>query len=252
MCSPASLLLFPLPCISFMNFSERSDKPELLDLADIPFNDIQRNMAELNVINTYLGGHHITIEGIKKFINGKKEISICEIGCGGGDNLLAIRSYCSKRNIFTKCMGIDINPDCITFAKKKLPDRGFFFTTSDYRKYFFEEKPDIIFTSLFCHHFNNEELISMLQWMESNSGLGFFINDLHRHALAYYSIRILTRLFSKSYLVKNDAPLSVLRGFTRKDWEQLLQSAGLAAYSLQWKWAFRWLIVFKKDHSTNE
>jgi hypothetical protein len=81
--------------------------------------------------------------------------------------------------------------------------------------------------------------------MQRNSREGFFINDLHRHPLAYYSIKILTRLFSASYLVKNDAPLSVRRGFTAKEWKVLLESAGISRFRVSWKWAFRHLVVVR-------
>jgi hypothetical protein len=107
--------------------------------------------------------------------------------------------------------------------------------------------PDIIFSSLFCHHFSNAELVQMIQWMNRNSRQGFFINDLQRNPLAYYSIKWLTKLFSASYLVKNDAPVSVARGFIKKDWQQLLVQAGITNYSLRWQWAFRYLIVCKHD-----
>jgi len=228
-----------------MNFSARSYRKELLDRTDIPFEAIERNMHELDIINTYLGGHGITIQGLRQLIKGKNEISICEIGCGGGDNLLAIQKWCRKKNITVKCIGVDINPDCISTARSKVNNPLSIFFVSDYKEFIFNEKPDIIFSSLFCHHFSNEELIMMLQWMKSNSVLGFFINDLHRNFLAYYSIKMLTSLFSKSYLVKNDAPLSVLRSFIKKEWRQLLQEAGITSYSIQWKWAFRWLIICK-------
>ena len=118
--------------------------------------------------------------------------------------------------------------------------------TSDYSVVdFSNNKPSIIFSSLFCHHFNEQELELMLQWMHRNSALGFFINDLHRHTLAYHSIRILTSLFSKSYLVKHDAPLSVARGFTKKEWQVLLEKASLKNYTVSWKWAFRHLVICK-------
>jgi len=89
-------------------------------------------------------------------------------------------------------------------------------------------------------------LTFMLRWMMNNCTTGIFINDLHRHSLAYHSIHFLTKIFSDSYLVKNDAPLSVLRGFTKKDWELILQKAGFNSYSLKWKWAFRWLLIIKR------
>lgn len=227
-----------------MNFSIRSTQKELLDRDDIPFYAIERNMHELDIINTWLGGHAITLAGLKQLVRHRSEITVCEIGCGGGDNLLAIRQWCEKNNIRARFIGIDINPDCIKIARSRIDDPSSLFVISDYKKYYFETgKPDIIFSSLFCHHFTNDELVMMLQWMRSNSGTGFFINDLHRHAAAYYAIKTLTAAFSKSYLVKNDAPLSVLRGFNKQEWEYLLQKAGINNFSLKWKWAFRWLIV---------
>jgi SAM-dependent methyltransferase len=229
-------------------FLQRSTKTELLDAADIPFAHIQQNMLELDKINHLLGGHRITVKGIRSLIpTNSKAICICEIGCGGGDNLKVIYDYCTKRNIQISLIGIDIKETCISFAAENntgLPCR---WICSDYELVNFENNPpDIIFSSLFCHHFSNQSLMTMLQWMQQNSRVGFFINDLHRHPLAYYSIKWLTRLFSKSYLVKNDAPISVERGFIKKEWKNLCAMAGIKPVSIQWQWAFRHLIVYKK------
>lgn len=199
-------------------------------------------MQELDFINTWLGGHQITLAGLRRLTGDRKKLTVCEIGCGGGNNLAAIYRWCTRKGIDVSFIGIDINHDCIRVAKE---ERGLPCTwiASDYRAVQFDERPDIIFSSLFCHHFHERELIGQLQWMHTHAKRGFFINDLHRHPLAWHSIRLLTRLFSKSYLVKNDAPLSVARGFVKKDWDQLLNSAGMTTFSVEWKWAFRWLVV---------
>ena len=227
-----------------MNFSARSYKKELLDAADIPFADIRQNMKELNFINTWLGGHAITLAGFRKIAKEKKTVTVCELGCGGGDNLLAIYNWCIKKKITVHLVGIDYNKDCIQIARSSLPMAFTQLHCSDYKRVDFAgNPPDIIFSSLFCHHFTNEELVFMLSWMHINAKTGFFINDLHRHFLAFFSIKILTGLFSKSYLVKNDAPLSVQRGFVRKDWEDLLAQSAIDQYRIEWRWAFRWLIT---------
>jgi 2-polyprenyl-3-methyl-5-hydroxy-6-metoxy-1,4-benzoquinol methylase len=232
-----------------INLSTRSYQPELLDRDDIPFADIAQNMKELNMINTFLGGHSISIKGLKQLLPkpfDTKPITICEIGCGGGDNMLAIDRYCKKNNIQVNWTGIDIKQTCIDYAKKKCAHLNPTWIVSDYAKVRWEgEKPAIIFSSLFCHHFTEIELVDMLQWMIQNAGKGFFINDLERHLLAYYGILAITSALSKSYLVKNDAPLSVARGFTKKEWIQLFKKAGISHYSIKWKWAFRHLIVYK-------
>ena len=227
------------------SFANRSYKHELLDDPKIPFADIRRNMQELDTINTLLGGHAITIKGLQKLLTDKQQnnVHICEIGCGGGDNLRAIDKWLRKKNLSASYTGIDINPHCIAHATATAGLDHAQWITADYKDVRFDNKPGIIFSSLFCHHFTDDELVSMLRWMQANSSIGFFINDLHRHRLAYHSIKLLTAAFSRSYLVKNDAPLSVLRGFSKKELDRLMQQAGLLNYSIEWKWAFRWLIT---------
>jgi len=227
-----------------IDYKNRSQQKELLDQDNIPFSEIALNMRELEWINAHLGGHSITVTGFKSLLQNQKKISVCEIGCGGGDNLNVIAQYCAANNINAQFTGIDINPDCIAYAEKNIRLKNASFRVSDYKEFRFEDnKPDVIFSSLFCHHFTNEQLVEMLLWMQKNSLRGFFINDLHRHAIAYYFIKSATALFSQSRLVKNDAPVSVLRGFKKREWKDLFQKAGINNYSIKWKWAFRFLVV---------
>ena len=144
--------------------------------------------------------------------------------------------------------GIDIKEECIQFARTRKELQGCTnWIKSDYKTASFIKPPDVIFSSLFCHHFKDDELVTQLEWMKQHSRIGFFINDLQRHPLAYYSIKILTQLFSRSYLVKNDAPLSVQRGFTKKEWQSIFAKAGIEPYQMQWQWAFRYLILFRHE-----
>lgn len=245
-----------------MNFSIRSYEKELLDRDDIPFADIRQNMQELDFINAKLGGHKITLQGIKSMMkrtrsgskNKNEGLSILEIGCGGGDNLRVIKNYCKKKNISVQLSGIDINPHCIEFARSRKENEEIEFISSDYKLAEPFPRPDIIFNSLFCHHFTDKEMAEILAWMKAHSNIGFFINDLHRHPFAYYSIKWLTGLFSKSYLVKNDAPLSVLRGFKRKELEEFIaqclppgHAGSMLNAQLKWKWAFRWLLIYTHE-----
>ena len=226
-----------------MNFRYRSYEKELLDETGIPFEDIRKNMQELDTINTWLGGHAITRKAIRKFDCGRKRLHVCEIGCGGADNLRVIRDFGTMHHVDITCTGIDINPACLEFAKEQLPAGNFIL--DDYRNIEFSEKPDIIFSSLFCHHFTDHELAEQLHWLKNNCRVGFFINDLHRHPIAYHSIRMLTAIFSRSRLVRNDAPLSVLRGFTRDEWAAIINRSGISGVSINWHWAFRWLIIYR-------
>jgi 2-polyprenyl-3-methyl-5-hydroxy-6-metoxy-1,4-benzoquinol methylase len=202
-------------------------------------------MKELEFINKRLGGHEITLDGIagilKHQFSFNEPVSITEIGCGGGDNLKAIAKWAHKNHVPVKLTGIDINNECVQYARSQ--SKTIQYICSNYRDVEFETIPHILFSSLFCHHFSDEEIVSMLTWMKNHSRLGFFINDLHRNVIAYFLIKYLSRFFSKSYLIKNDAPLSVARSFKRKDWVQYFDKANIIHYSCSWRWAFRWLII---------
>ncbi|MET6998018.1 methyltransferase domain-containing protein [Chitinophaga defluvii] len=233
-----------------MSLRQRSYEKELLDDPDVPFKDIVVNMQELNKVNTLLGGHAVTRRGLsylleKAAVNGI--VTIAEIGCGGGDNLFAIQRFLQQKKIPFQLIGVDMKPACITFARQAYgATMKATWICSDYREVQWDIPPDIVYSSLFCHHFTDEELVAQLQWLYQNSRIGFFINDLHRHPVAYQAIRLLTRCFSKSYLVKHDAPLSVKRGFVKRDWTRLLAQAQVTPAMISWQWAFRYLICVKK------
>jgi 2-polyprenyl-3-methyl-5-hydroxy-6-metoxy-1,4-benzoquinol methylase len=228
--------------------NQRSNKLELLDEDNIPAKDLYRNLYELEVINKKLGGHNATFKGLSYFSFNQNTHTLLDIGSGGGDTLRAIAK--SKYGKYFSCLdGADLKADCIAYAKRNSEQfEHISYYENDYKICLENSKHqyDIISNALFCHHFADGQLIEMLKLMRQHCRMGFVINDLQRHWLAYYSIKLLTALFSKSYLVKNDAPLSVARSFKKPDWEKLLSKAGIEGAVIQWSWAFRYVIVWKK------
>src|SRR5262245_58403151 len=96
-----------------INLHNRSYQKELMDADNIPFDSMAQTLKELNVVNTRLGGHAITLDGVRLLFKNKNSLLVCEIGCGGGDNLFAIYKYCVKKSIPVNFIGIDMNPECI-------------------------------------------------------------------------------------------------------------------------------------------
>ena len=227
-------------------FKHRSYQKELLDETIIAKELLFQNLKELEIINTYLGGHRVSLKGLRKIINDKPLPThhLMDIGCGGGDSIKVIQQWAVKNKYRIKITGIDLKQDCIDYAHNNCKNiAGVTFRCDDFRTAFFEaEKITIVHASLFCHHFTETEIISFMELCNKNKAI-FVINDLERNPLAYYSIKLLTVLFSKSRLVKNDAPLSVRRGFKKTEWKAMLQQSGIKKYSIQNYWAFRHLII---------
>lgn len=223
----------------------RSYQKEMLDELDIERSLLFQNLKELEFINKYLGGHAITCKGLKELLTDKsKEYSILDIGCGGGDSLKAMALWGVRNGFKLKLTGIDLKQDCIDYAVLNCKNfNEINFKCDDFRNAFSDENHiKIVHASLFCHHFKEEDLIEFIKLCNHHKVI-FLINDLERNLLAYYLIKILTQLFSKSILVKNDAPLSVSRGFKRKEWHEILKKSSIEKYEVKNKWAFRHLII---------
>ena len=210
---------------------------------------LRQNLDELETINTWLGGYQPVLNALarlrSRFPNGQP-LRVADLGSGGGDTLRHVARWGHKNGVALELTGIDANQFMLDYATAKSQEYPeISFQQFDIFSPEFQAQPyDVLTCSLFCHHFTDEELVTLLRQWQQQARVAVVINDLHRHWLAYYSIQWLTRLLGGSYLVRHDAPLSVARAFRREDWMKLLAQAGIEKYELRWRWAFRWQVIF--------
>ena len=230
-----------------VDFSKRTSKSELMDDFTLGPDIIYPIMDELETINKLLGGHQVFLDAFKKMPL-RDGMVISDWGCGGGDSLRYIAKWARREDIELKLVGIDATDAALSYAEEKAipyPEISFLkanILAGDLRPNQF----DIVISSLFTHHFDNGSWIRLVRKMVDCATYAVIINDLHRHWFAYYAIGLLTRLFSKSPMVKHDSQVSVLRGFTKRELKAILKEAGISNYKIKWMWAFRWQIIIKK------
>jgi 2-polyprenyl-3-methyl-5-hydroxy-6-metoxy-1,4-benzoquinol methylase len=127
---------------SFVDLNQRSEQDELLDAPDIKQADLFQNLAELDTINRYLGGHSLTLKGLEKLMglpgqgSRQREWSILDIGCGGGDSLNAIYHWAQSQGLRLTLTGVDLKADCIRYASEHAVSKDIQWLVSDYRRFF--------------------------------------------------------------------------------------------------------------------
>ncbi|MCC9166471.1 methyltransferase domain-containing protein [Pontibacter harenae] len=232
---------------------KRSNEAEIMDDLQLSGQDMRQTLDELEVINNLLGGHKVVLDALDKLVtkhgaNLPQPLHIADIGCGGGDTMLNIAKWAQKKGISVKLTGVDANEYIVQVARERCSQFPFIQVEQHdvFSESFAQQKYDVSVCSLFCHHFTDEQLVRMFRLLHKQARLAAIVNDLHRHWFAYHSIKWLTAMFSKSYLVKNDAAVSVARAFKQDELKHLVQQAGVTNYSLRWMWAFRWQLVMGK------
>jgi SAM-dependent methyltransferase len=190
---------------------------------DCSYEDFRDCMLSLETVNRWLLGYRPTLAWLEQLPRGRCEpMHIVDVGSGGGDYLRRIAEWARRRGIAVQLTGIDLNPYAARAAAESTPkELGITWVTGDAMVYRPEKPVDIVVSSLMAHHLEDEEIVALLQWMETTVQIGWFINDLERARWA-------SRLFGWVRwhpIVRHDGPVSFRRAFRKDDWVRLLAAA---------------------------
>jgi 2-polyprenyl-3-methyl-5-hydroxy-6-metoxy-1,4-benzoquinol methylase len=230
-------------------FTHRSSEREIMDDLNCSGPVVRQTLHELEVINAWLGGNKVTLDGVRYLLAGipnTRTITVADLGCGGGDIARLLIKRLNRKGNSLVVTGVDANPNIIAMAKDRHGEVVRFIAMDIFSKAFSQLKFDIVTATLFFHHFTSTELVQLFKQLLHQAAIGIVVNDIHRHWFSYHSIRILTRLFSRSPMVRHDAPVSVLRAFSKQELVDILGRAGCDNYRIRWRWAFRWQVIIHR------
>ncbi len=170
-------------------FSKRSNEAEIMDDLYLGGDEMDQTLTELENINKWLGGNHVTINGLEKMCpaySDSRKISIADLGCGSGEMLKLISKWGKKKNLTLELTGFDANDYVVSHANRNCKEFGNIQVSKAnvLSKEFSQKQFDIITCTLFLHHFTDEQLIGLLSQFKNQAKVGIIINDIHRHWFA--------------------------------------------------------------------
>ena len=236
-----------------VNTKNRTEEEEIMDDFSLEGEELRDALDKIASINKLLGGNHLTLQGVKKLINAKDEITIVDVGCGNGDMLRALADFGIKNNFKFKLIGIDANAFTIDYAinlSKEYPNISY--KCQDiFSESFSQLKYDIILCTLTLHHFKNEQIDYLIQHFTQQARIGIIINDLHRNIIAYRAFQLICFVFRLNRMSREDGLVSILRGFKKGELIDFSERNKLKNYTIHWKWAFRYQWIIKTIPNTN-
>lgn len=226
--------------------SQRSNSKELIDSNDVPANESIQNLKELDTYNRLTGSIWLTLKQLAKLqLKSGKHYNLVDLGCGGGEFMIQAAKWTIKNELDITIVGVDNNPVAIEYVTKRSSHiKQIRVFNTDYKVYLntSDQKIDIIHCALFTHHLEDQEIIALFKIAKQLNSV-LIINDLKRSILAYYGAIAITRLLNGTSLAKHDGPLSVLRGFKKKEIIILAEKAGVTIKCICTVPFFRYLFV---------
>lgn len=214
-----------------LNLRHRSPLKEIMDLEIRSDRETFQAYDLIRLVNRYLGGTKTILSHLKRFAKNwpqGKFVKILDVGSGACDIPQSIIDWARKNNYKIKITALDLSSQSMAYARKHLiayPEIEL--VEADILQHPFQKGEfDYSISSLFFHHLSDEQIPKVLHIMDQLSTRGIMINDLLRRHRAYLWIYFFSR-FTSNDMFRQDAPLSVLRGFKHNDIKNWKLKTGL-------------------------
>ena len=225
-----------------------STQPELMDLPDADAQLLTDDLKNLRTINRLFGGLAAVRKHIRPFLerlNGRPVTSVLDMATGSADHLLALVDLARRLERPISVTGIDSNPHMVEISRQRTAHvPAITVLQGDIR---YPDWPDgsfdVVLCSLALHHFSQEEGLELVRTMRRLSRIGFIVNDLRRSRLGIGAAWLWTRITTRNPMTRNDAVVSVLRGFTEDELAEMGTASGVRRFSVHREPFFRLMLV---------
>jgi ubiquinone/menaquinone biosynthesis C-methylase UbiE len=209
--------------------------------------EIARSFDDLWHINRWLGGVSTNMHLLKKFFarTGQQSARILEVGAGDSRLAGRLRLGLKRRHVSAEFVVLDRRASHLLIGNPS--SMGLQPVVADvFNLPFAEETFDVVMCNLFFHHFSGGAARDLLRRLAAVARKAVIVNDLERHALAHFFIRI-GYPFARSRITRHDGPASVRQAYTKGELRNLAQEAGFREFEVERLIPFRLgLTLWKK------
>ena len=233
------------------SFAARNRRPEIMDQPDLDAARFIGSLAGLRRVNLVTGSSRILWPHIRAWAqtHHKRPIRILDIACGAGDMLVRLDRRSRREGIFLELHGCDIKSLAIDYAREQTKSAGASaeFFTLDATRDPIPPEFDMIVSSLFLHHLDEEQAVKFLRNASSATNGLLLIHDLVRSQAGYLLASLGIRALLCNDVCRADGPISVESAFTLHEARELAAKAGLEGATVEPRFPFRLLMHWEKS-----
>jgi len=176
-----------------------------------------------------------------------RPLRVLDVACGGGDVTLGLWQRAKQRGIAIELTGCDVSPVAIERARQQA-DKQYARIEFIERDALQDDWPgayDVAVTSLFLHHLEQAEIVTLLNRLAEHARL-VIADDLVRSTPGWLLAWSGTRLLTRSPVVHVDGPRSVENALRPAELGELARQAGLEDCMIKRHWPARMQLVWSR------
>lgn len=230
----------------------RNRQPEVMDqpgLDPVLHGDALQSLRRINWLSRTIAALWSPIAQLAAESPTTRPLRILDVASGGGDVAIGLAREASRAGVAVEIEGCDISPAAVSFARDAAERGGLSNVTFCERDVLLDLLPtgyDVLTCSLFLHHLDETEAGHLLRDMSRVAGRLVVVSDLRRTRLGYFLACLVSRLLTRSPVVRVDGPLSVAAAFAECEVRELIERSGLAGATIRRCWPQRFLLTWRR------
>lgn len=231
----------------FTRFKQRSNKLENIDTGNYTAEEYEGCIVELQLVNKLMGDVRVLRKTLFRDIETKnlQNFSVLDVGAGSGELLRVAARWARKTGKQMRATGVELNERS---AKAILQESTDFQEINAVRGDalhlpYSDASFDYVISSLFTHHFSNDQVKLVIREMARVAARRIFVIDLHRHPIAFFFYTTAGKLILHNRLLREDGALSILRSFTVEELSKLGKEAGLKNVAVEKYFPYRLVLT---------
>ncbi len=194
---------------------------EILDRADLPGDLVARSLGDVAKVNALFGGVSAVLAELRDVLPDlPSRACLLDVGSGLGDIARSAAAAARRRGIELTTIGLDLAAELAPIS-----ETDEFIRADALHLPVPSRSIDIVICSQFLHHLLPDEATALIREMTRVARVRVIVSDLRRSWLAAAGLWVASFPLGFHPVSRHDGVVSVMRGFTRRELEEIVSRA---------------------------
>lgn len=218
---------------------------EFMDDPDCDLEMLYATYNQFEAVNKLIGGWKQIYKNIihPALLSAGSDATILDIGCGGGDIIRMINTFCTEDNLEVHFTGIEPDNRAIKYiGTQPWPDNFTFLNTNSKELARQHRKFTVVISNHLIHHLTEKELNTVCADAELLTNEIVIFSDIERSDIGYLFFRTIAPLLFRNSFIVADGIRSIRRSYRKDELQRQLPQG----WNVNRQFPFRLLATYEE------